>query len=47
MVLFLLLGVAWGVALTAELKCGSSSLTRGALPLDATAAMPQTEGQQR
>jgi hypothetical protein len=29
MVLFLLLGVAWGVALTAELKCGSSALTRG------------------
>lgn len=47
MVLFLLLGVAWGVALTAELKSDSMSLTKGAAPLEKTAAMPQTGRQQR
>ena len=47
MVLFLLLGVAWGMAVTAELRSRSTSFTRGAAPLETTAAIAQPRGQKR
>ena len=47
MVLFLLLGVAWGVAVSAELKGRSTSFTRGAAPMETTAAIAQARGQKR
>ena len=47
MVLFLLLGVAWGVAVTAELKSRSTSLSGRVAPSDTSAAIPPTGGQER
>ncbi|HWC15994.1 MAG TPA: hypothetical protein VG498_03240, partial [Terriglobales bacterium] len=38
--LFLLLGVAWGVAVAAELKGSSTSFSRRSAPVDITAAVP-------
>lgn len=47
MVLFLLLGVAWGVEVTAELKSRSTPSARQVAPLDTTAAIPQAGEQKR
>ena len=44
MVFFLLLGVAWGVAVTAELESRSTSSSRGVPPRETPAAI-QTRGQ--
>ena len=47
MVFFLLLGVAWGMTVTAELKSRSTSVSRRVARADTSAAIPQTGGQER
>ena len=47
MLLFLLLGIAWGVSVSAELKSRSTSLSGRIAPFETTAAIPSTGEQKR